>query len=117
VKKARFKKPWSPNGYIFAALRRIFRWSPERKKALGEAESAEVKGEFVCAACKKGFTRGAVAVDHRTPVVDPTTGFTGWDSYVNRLFTTSENLQILCLECHKAKSGKENKIRRSRKKK
>lgn len=53
--------------------------------------------------------------DHVNPVVDPLTGFSGWDDFVNRLFCEQENLQVLCKNCHDLKS-KEERASRPKKK-
>src|ERR1700676_4282253 len=106
----RKKKSWSPNKYIFASLRRIFRWNPERKKVLKEAERDN--GKYACTSCSKQYPRKGVAVDHVSPVVEVSKGFQGWDIYIRRLFCKAGGLQILCKKCHKVKSQQENKERR-----
>ena len=53
-----------------------------------------------------------VQVDHVAPVVDPKRGFKGWDEYISRLYCESDNLQVLCIPCHKKKTEKERKKRK-----
>lgn len=50
-------------------------------------------------------------VDHIKPVVDPNTGFTSWDDFIERLYCEKENLQVLCTTCHDRKTLKEKKLR------
>lgn len=52
-----------------------------------------------------------VAVDHIRPVIDPSIGFTTWDDLINNLFCEADNLQVLCKDCHKAKTADERAIR------
>jgi hypothetical protein len=40
-------------------------------------------------------------------------GFTTWDDVINRMFCEKENLQVLCHECHKAKTQEEKESRRA----
>lgn len=108
------KKPWYM-GYAFAYLRRIFAWSPEKKVALKRQLHGD--GMYRCESCTQPFPKAKVHVDHKICVVDPLTGFTNWDSYITRLFCSADNLQILCLDCHKVKTGAEAKIRKERKRK
>lgn len=103
AKQAKVKKPWRPDGYIKSHLRKIWRWSPQRRECLKAV---------VCKKC--GLPRPKLYADHILPVVDPRTGFTSWDSYIERLFLGS--LQPLCEKCHKAKSKIENAERRKAKK-
>lgn len=113
MKKTKKKpKPFPLNAYIFGALRKIYRWHPERKKALDRQKRAEDKYE--CEECHKLFSRKKrqIHVDHIEPVVDPKTGFVSWDEYIKRLFVTADKLQILCKKDHKKKTKKENKQRR-----
>ena len=44
-----------------------------------------------------------VHVDHK----DPVGSFKDWNTYIERLFCSEDNLQILCLECHKEKTQDE----------
>jgi len=53
-----------------------------------------------------GDTSPKLVADHIEPVVDPRTGFIGWDNYYDRMF--NGQLQCLCEVCHKAKSKEEN---------
>ena len=113
MKRKAKKKEFRLEGYIFGALRKIWRWHPERKRALEIAKvHGSMKDHYGCAKCDEIFPRKNVHVDHICPVVDPKTGFDSWDSYITRLFIGAEGLQILCKECHQQKSNKENKKRR-----
>lgn len=55
-----------------------------------------------------------IFVDHIVPIVDPAVGFVSWDSVIERMFCDSDNLQVLCLPCHKAKSQEEIDIAKAR---
>ncbi len=100
--------------YIFGALRKIWRWSPERREALNEAKTGLNK--YACHECNKISQRKFVHVDHVFPVVDPQKGFEGFDVYISRLYCDKTGLQILCASCHSTKTKAENKIRRETKK-
>jgi len=52
-----------------------------------------------------------VFVDHIEPVVCPTRGWKSYDSFVNRLYVEHSGLQVLCKECHDAKTAAERKTR------
>jgi hypothetical protein len=75
---------------------------------------------FECAMCGKMFLdrKGAkdIAVDHREPVVPLDRPLSDLSEYINRLFCSVDNLQILCNykglrngtnSCHKIKTAKE----------
>jgi 5-methylcytosine-specific restriction endonuclease McrA len=100
--------------FVTNALRRAsLRW-PARTKAKQAARIS--RGKYLCACCG-GVTRAKdVSVDHVACVVDPETGFKDWNTYVERLFCSLENLQVLCRECHNAKSAQETVLRRQAKK-
>lgn len=73
------------------------------------------RNQYLCASCKLIFPRKEVQIDH----IEPVTPITGWDSldgFVTRLKVPTTQLQIICKECHKKKSGEENEIRRTSKK-
>ena len=95
--------------YIIAALRRIWRWSRERRLAL---DKAKVDGKYKCASCKSLFERKDVAVDHIKPVINPAKGWQGFSVYIKRLWCPMKNLQVICKPDHKVKSVGENKLRK-----
>ncbi len=83
------------------------------------------KGFYTCNGCKQEVTATIVIdakrvknvfVDHEPPVIDPRTGFTTWDSFVNNLYCEEDSLQILCKECHDTKSKEERLIAKMNKK-
>jgi 5-methylcytosine-specific restriction endonuclease McrA len=67
---------------------------------------------YKCANCSKIFNRGEIQLDHVAPVIDPTTGFIDWNTYISRLFADESGWQVLCRGCHQAKSNAENRVRR-----
>lgn len=102
-------KPWYFK-YVISALRRIWRWSPDRKKALKNAEVR--KDTYRCNACRRLFDRKKVAVDHKRPVVNPRYGFKDWNTYITRLYVMGPLLQVLCKQCHQEKTKEEREIRK-----
>lgn len=109
--------PKKLEGYVFGSLRKIWRWSPMRREALQRAfHCTDDEGtEFYnCALCANYSSQKLVHVDHIEPVA-PTTGWAGWDVHFERLFCPSEGLQVVCKDCHKAKTNKENTKRRKQK--
>lgn len=60
---------------------------------------------------KKKFKREKPQADHINSVVEVGVGFVDWNTYIERLFCDTDGYQILCDECHKEKSIKENKER------
>ena len=49
------------------------------------------------------------------PITDPAVGFTNWHDYVENMFCEVDNLQVLCLACHKIKCQEETDIATARK--
>lgn len=86
------------------------------------------RGEYLCAGCKAtvpatikvgGRRTKNVHVDHIEPIVDPNVGFVSYDVMIERMFCESENLQVLCNDCHTTKTDKEKaqaKLRRAKEK-
>ena len=84
------------------------------------------RGKYKCAECgtigpatlppKKGNKRrrNNAAVDHIDCVTDPAVGFVDWNTHIERLFCELEGFQVLCWECHEAKTAEERKIRTER---
>lgn len=73
------------------------------------SKTGRLAQHYRCAACEKEFTNKDVQVDHIVPIVNAN-GFTSWDAYIDALFCGTENLQVLCIPCHKIKTKKEKKL-------
>ena len=54
-------------------------------------------------------------IDHIQPVVETSVGFVDWNTYISRLFCSSNNLQLLCPLCHKNKTLVEQQERKAAK--
>jgi len=115
--EARFKS------FVTSALRAASRRWPVKYLALKQAligrktnkKTGKLAQHFKCNACNEAFVAADVQVDHISPVVDPAKGFISWDIYVDRLFCEIDNMQVLCVPCHKLKSATE-KLTRTKKK-
>lgn len=70
------------------------------------------RGLYKCAICEGHFPAKQTQVDHREPVVDIIKGFTTWDDYINRLFCDIDGLDLLCTNCHEAKTTIEVQLRK-----
>jgi len=126
------KKKWNENATIRGALRRAFARSPIvlEVKASVRKEMPQYKKDgtlakrpavrYKCAICGKWFKGTDTAVDHIDPVVND--GFKDWNTFVDRLFCDSSNLQVLCdyplkdvekhdneISCHLKKTREERK--------
>lgn len=97
---------------VIAALRKASLWWSERSKVRSAARIE--RGKYKCAKCGKIFGHTEIQVDHIVPVV-PYSGWKGYSSYINNLFCSASNLQVLCRTCHKKKTASE-KLKRSTKK-
>lgn len=101
--------------FIVSALRAAFRRFPNKYIALKNAfigkrvnkKSGREAAHYECATCGKHFVAKDVQVDHINPVVLPSEGFTTWDNYIHRLYCSLDNLQVLCVGCHKKKTASE----------
>lgn len=108
---------------IISQLRLLVReWDPKkeaRKKVRVKVENGYYKNgnkkyisKYPCNHCGELFKANETDVDHIDPVISVEDGFIDWNTYVDRLFVTVDKLQILCKDCHKVKSKKENADRR-----
>jgi 5-methylcytosine-specific restriction endonuclease McrA len=107
--------------FITSTLRGGFRRYPPKYEVLKEAfvgkkinpKSNRLSSHYKCNMCKEDFPTSDVNVDHVNPIVDPSLGFTTWDSFIENLFCDKNNLQVLCSTCHTEKTSVENKIRKA----
>lgn len=107
------------NSFVKSALRSASqRWPPKytvlNKAKVGKKinwKTGRIAEHYKCNSCEKEFPLKEVQVDHIHPVV-PVTGFTSWDEVINNMFCEQEELQVLCTECHNAKSLRERQERK-----
>jgi 5-methylcytosine-specific restriction endonuclease McrA len=92
-------------------LRRLsYQWPP-RKQAIKNARIA--RGKYRCNSCLgENFGPKDIQLDHIIPVVDEEIGFVDWNTYIERLFCSVDNFQVLCKPCHGAKTFFEQEIRK-----
>jgi len=83
---------------------------PARQQAL--IRSKVDTHHFICEKCQKVKFRGSVQVDHTVPVVGKH-GFVDWNTYIDRLFCSTEKLVVLCIDCHQVKTRDENDKRKA----
>jgi len=94
------------------------RWGP---KQLAKKQANVERGFYMCAECNdkvpttlprdsNGKRIKNIYVDHIKPVVDPATGFTTWDDFIENLYCEVDNLQVLCKQCHDIKSKEERDV-------
>lgn len=101
-------------GFIVSVLRAGSRRWPPKYETLAEAKTEKkinpktgrLAQLYLCATCCGEFSSKDVQVDHIDPVI-PKSGFTTWDNYIERLFCDKDNMQVLCIDCHKIKSKEE----------
>lgn len=109
--------------WVVSLLRRGTMRFPNRNFVLNAAKtgkkinpaSGRLAQHYKCAKCKKEFPAKHVAIDHIQPVVDAKVGFVDWNTFIERMFCTVDNLQVLCSNCHDIKTAKEKTQRKSNK--
>jgi len=126
--------------WVISVLRRAsYRWKPRTavKKAAKVATASytckecnlvcytgkrEIEGKLLeeLEALNKPYKKQKVHVDHIAPIV-PITGFVNgsefdFNEYIENMYCEEDALQILCTDCHKAKTEVEDVLRREIKK-
>ena len=119
VARTRNAGQWTEAAYwgnLRSGLRRLFRfWKPANAALLAARISYPGrrgrKWAFLCADCQKLFVRDDVQIDHRVPV-GSLKCLADLPGFVERLTPERpEDFQILCLDCHGAKSARDATIR------
>lgn len=111
-------KPWTEGrhkSFITTTLRSGMRRYPPKYECLNNAftekkinpKTGRMAKHYRCNICKEEFTQSNVNVDHTEPAVDPKVGFVDWNTFIERLFCSVDNLQCLCIECHRIKTKSE----------
>lgn len=131
-KKDKKNNEFDLNKFIEKELRRAFKRSPLYSEAKNRAKREffveSKKGKplrrvhYQCAGCGRFFLDKSVdrckeiAIDHKEPVISLEHGRQDNNTYIERLFCSVDNLQVLCnykgerdgvRSCHKIKTQKE----------
>lgn len=107
----RLSYKWPPRGKALYEARRSFQEFKRQPGVKPASVSKRIRSFYECAKCGRVFPRRMVSVDHITPVVDPRTGWTSFEDYLQRLFCSQKGFQILCERDHDNKTKSEGKIR------
>lgn len=100
------------NSFVKSALRAASRRWPPKYSALNaaclgvrtNAKTGRQAKHYVCKHCSKAHPGSDVQVDHIDPVINPKVGFESWDAVIAGLFCERDRLQVLCKDCHHAKT-------------
>ena len=106
--------------FITSTLRGGFRRYPPKYEVLKEALvgkkvnslTGRTAMHYQCNICKQHFPAKNIQIDHIEAIVNPEEGFVSWDKFISRLFCGKDNLQAVCIPCHKIKSKQENERRK-----
>jgi 5-methylcytosine-specific restriction endonuclease McrA len=108
--------------FIRGNLRRTSQRWPPISNTLKSARVA--RGEYKCAGCgkvvpatikdEKGKRIKNIVVDHIDPIIDPSIGWQGYESLIERMFVEEDKLQALCHDCHTKKTNEEKAIAKDR---
>ena len=109
------KQPFILQPWLIAQLRRVSYRHPAKWHVKAAAKIS--RGLYTCRGCGQPTRDKDVRVDHIYPVIDPEVGFVDFNTFIARLFVPEDQLQVLCIKCHDAKSAIENKIRKETRKK
>lgn len=96
------------HNFTLQILRRgSYKWPA---KNIIKTEARIERGMYKCFSCSRCFGPKEIEVDHIIPVI-PVTGWDSFDKYIERLFCDSNNLQVLCKNCHSIKTSIESNLR------
>ena len=127
IKKSRVEKPrnagtmsesafWS---FIRSGLRQKSRWwkpITECKLSARRPYSGPLKRqkfEYQCNSCKNWFPDKKINVDHIIPAGELNCA-NDLPGFVERLFCEKQGLQVLCSNCHDAKTQKEKQLKKKK---
>lgn len=94
--------------FIRAGLRAKFTRYPPKWQVLAEAKrvaenNPRAKWEYLCTTCFGWYLQKDVTVDHIVPC-GSLKSYEDLAGFVERLFCPADGLQVLCIQCHKAKT-------------
>jgi len=107
--------------FVFSQIRAGMRRYPPKFQCLKNAKRGKKVNEatgrqaehYECNGCNKHFPQKQVQVDHIKPVVDPRKGFVDWNTYIDRMYCSIKNFQVLCKGCHLKKTKFEKTMRKN----
>ena len=110
--RSAIRRAFSRSPVVIETMRKVRRESTWYKKDGSKASKPRV--EYLCSHCNQWFMGKDIQVDHKEPVVPPDTGFSDWNTFIERLFCDASNLAVLCKPCHHVKTNQEKDIAKAR---
>lgn len=109
--------------FLISKLRRMSIWWKPKQEAMNKVKVILEIGKtkknkpikrvfFKCASCKGLFPRTEIEMNHIEAVIDPETGFTDWNNFMERLFCDSDGFSAECKKCHNKITKEQLKIRK-----
>jgi hypothetical protein len=115
---AKKRPPFNMNSVVRGSIRRTFARSPivveVRMAGRREVPKYNKDGslakkpavQYHCEVCLNWVSSTKIAIDHKIPVIG-SDGFVDWNTFVDRLYCSKENLQRICEDCHQKKTNQE----------
>jgi hypothetical protein len=114
IEKPRNNNTWTESqfrGFIMSLLRKgSTRWGPRnacKKDARHHKKIPNASGRLVyhglCNCCHKLYPETECSIDHIAPVIDPASGFKGWDEVIERMYCENPKGERNCHEQKKIK--------------
>lgn len=103
-------------GMIRSALRRqSIYWKPIAQAKINarkeyKGANKRQKWGYECNICKNNFKSNEVVVDHIIPA-GALKDFSDLENFIKNLFCETDNLQVLCNDCHDKKTRTERKLK------
>ena len=124
TKKPKKKPKYNVNSAIRSALRRTFSRSPIVREVLmaGRREVPKYRKDkslalrpsvqYSCQVCDAWTPSTKISIDHKIPVIPVDGTFVDWNTFVDRLWCSKDNLQRICDDCHAIKTKQERDQRK-----
>lgn len=112
---ARKRKPTPTETRIISALRKVWRWSKERRQV---KEAARFGEAYRCSVCLRLHEK--IEIDHLHSLHGLVTrtgnmSDSNWQVYIEKMFCPASDLRAVCRSCHRSITAEQRKAASSKK--